>query len=225
MNQKWKQLNQKNSNREKQITAENEKIYTPIIIYLRGSHIPEYEQECIRQDLIDMTLSAQERNESLKTIINGDYKQFCDEIIATFKPNKRNQFLDFLSILCHSFFFNGLISIIVSPKTIPLIEKIVNEKAFDFRYTLPVSVATIVTFILIISAAFFITYFITKNAFKNKWTLIVISSIFIGIIFTAIILAYLFFGKIILFNINILIAFFTVIMFYVLTKIIDFHNK
>lgn len=87
MNKKWKQLNKKNTNQEKLITAENDKIYTPLIIYLRGSHIPEYEQERVRQDLINITLSAQERGESLAAVIGDDYQQFCDEIIAAFKPN------------------------------------------------------------------------------------------------------------------------------------------
>lgn len=221
MSKKWKQLNQNNNAYERQITPENNEIYTQILIYLRGSHIPEYDQECVRQDLITMILNAQERGESLDTIIGEDYKQFCDEIIATFKPNKTKQFLNFLGILFHSFFFLGLIQIITSSKTIPLIEKTVNEKAFDFHYTIPISVATLSMFLLITSFSFFIVYFITKNAFKNKRFVIILGSIFAGATLVLVFITHYFLETIVLFHLNFLVACLIVIVFYVLHRIFD----
>lgn len=224
MNEKWRQLNQKNTEREKQITEENEKHYTPIIIYLRGSYIPEYDQECVRQDLIDMTLSAQERGESLESLIGGDYKQFCDEVIAAFKPNRKEQLFSFFSILFHGFFFLGLIGIIVSPETVSLIEKIVNEKRFDFQSTISISLMMVVVSILIIISAFFLVYNITKNAFKNQYIVNIVNVSLIGVLVLVICIMYFFFGSVILFKINFVIAFFLVCVSYVLHKVLENYS-
>ena len=86
MNKQTRELNRINNDLDKLLYLENNSAMTDIICYLRGANISEYNQEIIRQDLLEMVLSAQERNENIQTVIGTDYKTFCDDIIATFPP-------------------------------------------------------------------------------------------------------------------------------------------
>lgn len=64
MNSKTKKLNKQNNILDRQISKENQSIFTDMICYLRGSNISEYDIEVVRQDLTEMVLSAQKRGES-----------------------------------------------------------------------------------------------------------------------------------------------------------------
>ena len=87
MYQKRKELNRENNTLDKQIFAENQGVFTDMICYLRGSSLSAYDQERVRRDLTEMVLDAQERGDTLSDVIGGDYKAFCDEIIASL-PHK-----------------------------------------------------------------------------------------------------------------------------------------
>jgi len=80
MNKQIRELNRINNNLDGLLYSENNPAMTDIICYLRGANISKYNQEIIRQDLLEMVLSAQERNENIQTVIGTDYKNFCDEI-------------------------------------------------------------------------------------------------------------------------------------------------
>ncbi|XOQ43919.1 MAG: hypothetical protein ACFWTN_05640 [Clostridium sp.] len=78
MNKQVKQLKRLNNKLEEQLNEKNREAYTDIICYLRVANISEYNQEIIRQDLLEMVLSAQERGENIQTVIGEDYRTFCD---------------------------------------------------------------------------------------------------------------------------------------------------
>jgi DNA-binding ferritin-like protein (Dps family) len=80
MNKQVKQLKRLNNKLEEQLNEENREAYTDIICYLRVANISEYNQEIIRQDLLEMVLSAQERGENIQTVIGEDYRTFCDGV-------------------------------------------------------------------------------------------------------------------------------------------------
>lgn len=69
MNRQTRELNKINNELDKQLNAENENVMTDIVCYLRGANISEYNQELIRQDLLEMFLSAQKRGENIQKVI------------------------------------------------------------------------------------------------------------------------------------------------------------
>ncbi len=86
-----KQLRKKNNNLDKKLSKENQKINLDMIVYLRGSKISERKQEEIREDILDIFLSAQDRGEKAEVFIGEDYKVFMDNIIANTIPMTRQE--------------------------------------------------------------------------------------------------------------------------------------
>ena len=90
-----KKLLKKNNQSEKQIFKENDEIYTNMIVYLRGADISEYHQEKVREDLIEMIVSGQERGDDIQTVMGENYKEICDEIIAEMpKKTKKEKVME-----------------------------------------------------------------------------------------------------------------------------------
>ena len=82
---KIKEILKSNNELTRNLTPDNFKIMTDLVVYLRVSRISDDRFELIRQDLLDMALNAQERNEPLSDVFGTDYKSFCDEIISNEK--------------------------------------------------------------------------------------------------------------------------------------------
>ncbi|PRR79148.1 hypothetical protein CLLI_09930 [Clostridium liquoris] len=78
-----KGLLKSNNKMEKEIHKNNEKILTDMIVYLRGSDMTEYNQELIREDLIQMIIDGQNRGDDIQKVIGDNYKEICDKIIET----------------------------------------------------------------------------------------------------------------------------------------------
>jgi len=72
-----------------------------MICYLRSSNISNYDLEIVRQDLLEMVLSAQKRGENIQSVISGEYKSFCDDIITNL-PSKtiKQKIIDYCNIVC-----------------------------------------------------------------------------------------------------------------------------
>lgn len=54
-----------------------------MIVYLRGSEMTEYNQELVREDLIQMIIDGQNRGDDIQKVMGDNYKEICDEIIET----------------------------------------------------------------------------------------------------------------------------------------------
>ncbi|WP_067932413.1 hypothetical protein [Alicyclobacillus kakegawensis] len=80
----FKELNRKNNELHHRLNDENMEIMTDMVVYLR-SRLSDFQVELIRQDLLDMALSAQDRHVPLSEVFGEDYKKFCDEIIENGK--------------------------------------------------------------------------------------------------------------------------------------------
>ena len=108
-----KELMKKNNEREKEILECNDEIYTNMIVYLRCSDITEYNQELVREDLINMIIDGQNRGDDIKKVMGGNYKDICDEIIESMpKTTKLEKFLSALQIGLSSVWILGLIAVI-----------------------------------------------------------------------------------------------------------------
>lgn len=65
MNKLTKELLKKNNSAEKAIFDENKEIYTNMITYLRGSDLTDYNQEVVREDIIELIIDGQQRGDDI----------------------------------------------------------------------------------------------------------------------------------------------------------------
>lgn len=222
MNKRTKELNRINNESDKQVKAENNEVLTDIICYLRGANISEYNQEAIRQDLLEMVLSAQKRGENIQTVIGEDYKIFCDDIIAGLPPKStKEKFLEFLDTICWCMSILSAIDIIISNDTNSLIRNIAAGKPLDFDIS--VSAGTVFSFGIIIAAAFIIVEVVLKASLKNekKKTVNMVKGFSIGAGIMAVFLLIAWVGKATLFTVNIFVACAFTLVLYIAHRILS----
>ena len=82
MNRRTKKLLLENNQLEEQLTRENNRMMTDIIVYLRASNTTAYQQECVRRDITGMVLEGQRRGAPMERVIGEDYKAFCDAVLS-----------------------------------------------------------------------------------------------------------------------------------------------
>lgn len=221
MNKQTRELNRINNDLEKLLYLENNPAMTDIICYLRGANISEYNQEIIRQDLLEMVLSAQERNENIQTVIGTDYKTFCDDIIATFPPKSlKEKIIEFFDAVSLGLSFFCLVNIIMSDEIIVLIHNLIVGEPLNFE--IAVTDGLIVSLLIIFVAAFSIVNLIMKKSFEigslfhnnTSTILIVLGSI-------PIFLMIAWFGRNTIFTINIFVALFFSLALYLTHRLLS----
>jgi len=220
MNKQTKDLNQLNNELDKQLYAENDKVLTDMICYLRVSNISEYNQEGIRQDLLEMVLSAQKRGENIQTVIGEDYKVFCDNIIASLPPQSiKEKILGFLNTILLCTFILGIINIITSRDTILLIRNMITGEPLNFQ--IAVSIGSLITYGIIIVAAFIIVHVICKTSFKNEKEESRVKTFSVGAGIMVIFLFLAWIGRETLFTINIFVACALILALYLAHRILE----
>lgn len=221
MNKKTKELNQLNNELDKRISAKNQEAFTDMICYLRGANISEYHQEVVRQDLMEMILSAQNRGEDIQSVVGGDYKVFCDDIIANSPTrSRREKVLDFFDIIFWCLSILGAINIAIANETIALIRNLVAGKPLSFEIS--VSLGSVISAGIIIAAAFVIVEILLKNSFqtgkRNDGSRIKAFLMGAGLMVVFLLIAW--FGKTPLFTVNIIIACAFVLALYIVHRIL-----
>ncbi|UNC93236.1 DUF1129 family protein [Candidatus Contubernalis alkaliaceticus] len=161
MNKLAKELLKKNISREKAISDENKEIYTNMVVYLRGSDLTEYNQEAVREDIIELILDGQQRGDNIQKVMGGRYKEICDEIIEAMpKKTKKDRITEYVGTSLNALWILGVIAL-VKNLTISLVS---DEAEFNFILT----VGDIITILAIILIANVIVWFITKTVFDTK---------------------------------------------------------
>ncbi len=167
MKTETKMLNQENNELDKLLTEENNVVMTDMVCYLRLANISEHDQEVVRQDLLQMVLSAQERGEDINTLIGQDYKSFCDEVIAALpQKSQKERVLDLIDTLLLSTSILGVIHIVMSKETMRLIYNAVTGQQLNFQIS--ISVGNLLSYVIIIASVFFIFHVIGKNLLKPE---------------------------------------------------------
>lgn len=221
MYKKTKELNRRNNELDKQINAENHEAFTDMICYLRGADISEYNQEVVRQDLLEMFLSAQNRGENIHSVIGEDYKSFCDDVIANL-PSKtaKQKVIDFFDIICLCMSILGAIDIIIADETIALLRDLAAGRPLSFDIS--VSVGSAIAAGIVIAAAFIIVKVITKNSFKigkkQKGSRVKVLWAGFGMMSLFLLIAWL--GKATLFTVNIFVACAVTLALYIAHRIL-----
>lgn len=161
MNKQARELLKKNNSRVKALFDENVEIFTDMIIYLRGSDLSDYNQELVREDILELIIDGQERGDSIEEVMGGSYKEICDEIIEAMpKKTRKDKIMEFAATSLSGLWVLGLIALI---KT--LIEIAISDnEGLDFVLT----VGDIINAIAIIIIANVIVRYVTKTAFKTK---------------------------------------------------------
>jgi len=217
MNKQVKELFKKNNSREKEIFDNNKEIYTNMIVYLRGSDLTEYNQEVVREDIIELIIDGQQRGDDIQKVMGGRYKEICDEIIEAMpKKTKKDKIIEFVDIFLNALWILGAITLI---KTLAS-SLILKETEFKFILTVG-DIVNIFVIILVVNA---IVWFITKKAFdanKHKKNYFFLRMWFIAtVIFTVIIMSSIYLRTTLL-SIPIWLAAIIVLFFFIIEKMIN----
>lgn len=108
MSSEARALSRENNELEKRLSRETNDVLTDIVVYIRSANISELDQERVRRDITQMLVDGESRGYGAPRIIGGDYKAFCDEIIAEIPKISTKQRLltavrDTLPALCMLF--------------------------------------------------------------------------------------------------------------------------
>lgn len=161
MSREAKKLLRKNNNSEKQIFKENEEIYTNMIVYLRGADINEYNQEKVREDLIEMIVHGQERGDDIQKVIGDNYKEICDEIIDEMpKKTTKEKVMDVVEMTLDIIWILGFIAVI---KTLINIVA-TDSKDMSFSFML----GDLISWCVIALIANVVVYYVCKTALKDN---------------------------------------------------------
>lgn len=161
------QLNQRNNELDQQLSEENKAIVIDMIAYLRMAPISDFQVEEIRQDILDMALSAQERKEPLSNVFGMNRKVFCDDIISNIEHQKKSSLiLQWLVTGCGVFAVFGVIDIVFSGYLFRVFQNIWNHTKIDLSY--PITLSFLINSVIIAGLSFSIVYFICKHSFGTK---------------------------------------------------------
>lgn len=161
MSREARMLRDENNKLEKQLDDKTNEILTDIVVYIRSANISDIDQETVRRDITQMLIDARGRGETAADVIGGDYKAFCDAIIAEIpkmstKKRVMTAIRDTLPAL------GVLIGIWA---VFSVIEQIINGATW---YVTPVSVTDILGGAAMLILATLIVVYITKNSFNSK---------------------------------------------------------
>lgn len=217
MHKLTKEMLKKNNNREKAITDENQEIYTNMVVYLRASDLTEYNQELVREDLIELILDGQQRGDNIQKVMGGSYKEICDGIIdAMPKKTKKEKIMEFTGISLNALWILGFIAVIENL----VVSQI--SKTSEFNFTL--SIGNIITAIFIIIFANVVVWFISKTALNEKPTNKIVSFlktwVVLAGVFAAILLPGIYINTVVI-NIPLIAAVIIALLIFVTSKIIN----
>lgn len=220
MNSKTRKLNRQNNLLDEQIRNENQEIFTNMISYLRSSDISEYEIELVRQDLTEMVLSAQKRGENITALFDGDYKQFCDDVMKNLSvKSPKERVAETLDLLCLELSILFAINIVISRDVVAIFTSLV--KGVPVNWNISVSAGSLISIFLIMLLANVMVNQIMKNAFKKelRHERILVFVCGAGLIVGLIVIAWL--GKRILFAINIFAACIVTVLLFLAHKVFE----
>ncbi len=217
MNKLTKKLLKKNNSREKEIFDENKEIYTNMVVYLRGSDLTDYNQEVVREDIIELIIDGQQRGDNIKKVMGGRYKEICDEIIEVMpRKTRKDKIIEFVDSSLSVLWILGVIALAKY-----LIISLISEKD-QFNFTL--TVGNIINAFLIIIIANVVVWVVTKTTFDKKKDKKIVSFFktwFItAVIFSVIILNIIYFRTIVV-SISLWLAAIIVLFIFIIWKIVS----
>lgn len=97
---KAKHLIEENNRKREQLTPENEKYYSDMLIYIRLQlTLSEQQSEEVLMEMLDHLLDGQNEGKNARDIFGDDPKQYADEIILNLPKEKKREVIPFVSRL------------------------------------------------------------------------------------------------------------------------------
>lgn len=173
MSKEIKRLRRENERLEAMLSEDAARVQTDIVVYLRVANISTLDQELVRRDITQMILDGEQSGVPVGDTIGGDYKAFCDNVIAEIpKLSAKRRFAASIGSGC----LYAAIMLIIWLGGASAKGFIENGSA-GFS-SLPLTVGDIVGAVLIIAAAVGVVNMMCRNAFDEKatplWLLILI---------------------------------------------------
>lgn len=161
MNKACKELMKKNNEREKEISEENDETYTNMIVYLRCADMTQYNQELVREDIIEMILDGQQRGDNIEQVMGNRYQEICDEIIdAMPKRTGKEKIISGLTLSLTCLWILGAAFVGTQ-----FLTALLTGASF---MNVTITIGQIVSGALIILAANLIVVYVCKTAFKEQ---------------------------------------------------------
>ena len=159
MSSEARALRRENNELEKRLSREMNDVLTDIVVYIRNANISDLEQERVRRDITQMLIDGQSRGYGAPRVIGGDYKAFCDEIIAEIPKISAKQRLltavrDTLPALCVLF---GVWAVFAA------LTQAIKGEAW---YITPLYASDVLIGAALLLAATLTVVYITKNSFS-----------------------------------------------------------
>lgn len=224
MYKETKELRKLNNQLDNKLAPENNKVLTDIIVYLRGANISGYNQELIRQDLLEMILSAQERGEDIASVIGEDYKSFADNIVANVpRLSWKDRMMELLDIVLASSSILGMIYLLTSKDTLSIIRSwFMGEPA---NYYISISLGALIAYGIIIISSIFIIHYVTKTSFDYLQKRNLIKVVILNILITAITVLLAWLGRNTLFTVHVVIVCVLVLALFASHKVLERYCK
>ena len=175
-----KRLRKENNKLDKKLNKEYRNTLTDMMVYIRGSKINEYNQELIYSDLVNMMLEAQNRGEDVRSLIGGDYKNFCDNILMEIEMETPKERV-ITKIKNGLLYFTVIFLVLLFPKIPRIIDGGISLDS------IPLTLGEVAGGLLIVSVAIFIVEYICRTSFEESKTKKFGSFIFLWLVFVAII--------------------------------------
>lgn len=223
MHQKRKELNRENNALDKKICAENQGVFTDMICYLRGSSLSAYDQERVRRDLTEMVLDAQERGDALSDVIGGDYRAFCDEIIASL-PHKSfgRRAAEYGGVVCLAAAVLGVIKILLSPSFLMWLKDFLTGRPAALP-RLAFSLGDVLLCVAIVIASVLIVELIVRNTFdaEKDRGVKAACAVLVLAVGASLCLSLLWLGEVVLLRVPLLWACAAVVVLYLTYRLLD----
>lgn len=175
-------LVKENRLRSEYLLTEDKNILKKIVSRLSVSKLSAFDIQIAQKDLIGMALEAEQRRETLSSVIGSDMKAFCDEIIKNGRKKscKETIILTLPSVLLNLTLLYGIIDIIFN--SFPAVMKITLQESLLYMFW---------CFILIPLG----NYLGGKNTFESKFKKNISTLIFLGFLAFIVFLNKTFFPK------------------------------
>lgn len=198
----------------KQLSPENNRIYTDICIYIRSFPCTDFQQEILRSDILSIMLEGQQRGDSMEEVIGQDYQEFCNRVYEEIPHiTPKQQRLSLMSTLSYC------VAILLTIQTIlTTIDNLMTPAPITH---IPVTLGNLLCDVMIILCAIYFINHITTHALSldNKKTIL-----FFTLCFIAIILVNVIFTQV-LFQTPLYLCILVILLCYALHKILDYKTE
>jgi uncharacterized membrane-anchored protein len=154
---KAKHLIEENNRKREQLTPENEKYYSDMLIYIRLQlALSEQQSEEVLMEMLDHLLDGQNEGKTARDIFGDAPKQYADEIIQNLPKEQKREVIPFITGIVLN-----LVSwmLMVRGVVIPVASQIKNEEVSSSVYLFP----TLITFAIILGSIGFGVWFIFRT--------------------------------------------------------------